>query len=167
MLSLDSPNWAKLEDAYGDAATIPELLRQLESLPDADGKSEPWFSIWSALAHQDDVYPASFAAVPHVVRILATSPASAPAVYFQFPAWVEVCRQKNNLTVPPELAAAYFKALGMLADLVCAASSRDWDFDFLRVALSAMAISKGSALIAEIFQELDEDAAKKFLAHKR
>ena len=164
MLSLDSPDWAKLKHAYGDAADIPYLLRQLESFPDADGASEPWFSIWSALAHQGDVYSASFASVPHVVRILTASPALAPAVYLQFATWIEICRQKARFSVPLELAAPYFEALSMLPSLVCAASSRDWDFDFLRIALSAMAVSKDSALMAQVLQELDQSAAEAFLS---
>ena len=69
-----------------------------------------------------------------------------------------------RLSVPPELAAPYFDALGRLPSLVCAASLRDWNFDFLRIALSAMAISKGSALMAQVLQELDQSAAEAFLA---
>jgi hypothetical protein len=167
VISLDSPDWASLQHAYGNASDIPALLRQLETVPAAEGNSEPWFSLWSALAHQGDVYTASFAAVPHVVRVLATSPSSASFTYFQFPAWVEICRQRHNLTVPDELSASYFTALEKLGHLVCAASSSDWDFEFLRVALSAMAISKGSALTAEALLQLDEVSAEEFLAPRR
>ena len=167
MISLDSPDWASLEHAYGNASNIPGLLRRLETLPAAEGNSEPWFSLWSALAHQGDVYTASFAAVPHVIRVLATSPTSAPSSYFQFPVWVEICRQRHKLNVPADLSGSYFTALDKLGQLVCAATSRDWDFEFLRVALSAMAISKGSALMAEALLELDEVSAEVFLAPRR
>ena len=69
VLALDAPRWAELRTAYGAAGDIPEMLRDLESVPNSkDYRDEPWFSIWSALAHQGDVYSASFAAVPHVVR---------------------------------------------------------------------------------------------------
>jgi len=71
MLDLDDPRWSDLTHAYGKASDIPDLLRQLDKLPLATGDAEPWFSLWSALAHQGDVYPASFAAVPHVVAMLA------------------------------------------------------------------------------------------------
>lgn len=163
MISLDSPDWASLQHAYGNASDIPALLRQLETLPAATGNSDPWFSLWSALAHQGDVYTASFAAVPHVVRVLATSPSSASFAYFQFPAWVEICRQRHNLNVPDQLSAAYFAALEKLGHLVCAATSSDWGFEFLRAALSAMAISKGSVLMAEALLQLDEVSAEEFL----
>jgi hypothetical protein len=167
MLNLDSPEWASLEHAYGSASDIPDLLRQLATLPSSEGNAEPWFSIWSALAHQGDVYTASFAAVSHVVRFLATAPAVAPFVYFQFPAWVEICRQRHGLTVPGDLSNDYFTALKMLGSLVCAASSRDWDHDFVVCALAAMAVSKGFPLIAEAIQELDEATAETFLKEIR
>jgi hypothetical protein len=163
MLSLDSLEWKELKHAYGSASDIPELLRQLDTLPSANGTAEPWFSLWSALAHQGDVYSASFAAVPHVVRVLATAPEVASSTYFQFPTWVEICRQRHSLHVPDHLASDYFHALKMLAGLVCAASAREWDSDFLSVALSAMAVSKGFALIAEAMQELNNDTAEEFL----
>ena len=159
MLSLDSPEWANLEHAYGRASDIPELLRRLEG----EGSSEPWFSIWSALAHQGDVYSASFAAVPHVIRVLATAPAKASGSYFQFPSWVEICRQRHGLTVPGHLAADYFQALKMLAGLVCAAAVNEWDDEFLALAMSALAVSKGFASVAEAVQELNGEIAGEFL----
>jgi hypothetical protein len=138
MLSLDSSRWSELKHAYGAASDIPELLRRLDALPTADGDEEPWFSLWSALAHQGDVYSASFAAVPHVVKALASAPSLAHFTYFQFPAWVEICRTKNSVPVPDDLAAAYFGALSQLPSLVAAAASREWDEDFLACALSAL-----------------------------
>jgi hypothetical protein len=155
MISLDSPEWANLKHAYGNASNIPDLLRQLNTFPSSEGTSEPWFSIWSTLAHQGDVYSASFAAVPHVVQILATAPSKASYEYFQFPAWIEICRQKLQLPVPDALAVDYFQALKMLAPLVGAVAVRDWNSDFLRAAMSALAISKGFPSIGEAAQELD------------
>ena len=57
-LPLDSPRWPELNHAYGKASDIPALLRQLDSFPPSGPDDEPWFSLWSALAHQGDVYPA-------------------------------------------------------------------------------------------------------------
>lgn len=164
MLSLDSPKWAELEHAYGPAADIPDLLRQLEELPPSAGDIEPWFSIWSSLAHQGDVYSASFAAVPHVVRILQEDPTRTDLSYFQFPAWVEVCRQKNSVEIPPDLKEPYFTALAQLPALVAAASQREWDADFLSCALSAIAAAKGFGSVAEAVQEITPEVAKDFMA---
>jgi hypothetical protein len=163
MLSLDSPKWSELVHAYGAATNIPDLLRQLERVPPYDGETEPWFSIWSALAHQGDVYSASFAAVPHVVRILAQAPDKADFSYFQFPAWVEICRQKKSVAIPEELATDYFAALRQLPDLVAQAADREWDEALLICALSAIAAAKGYVKVAEALQELSSSVAEEFL----
>jgi hypothetical protein len=163
VLSLDSSRWSELEHAYGEASDIPELLRELSRLPTAEGQNEPWFSLWSALAHQGDVYSASFASVPHVVAALASCPASADSTYFQFPAWVEICRAKNEVDVPEDLAPDYFAALSRLPSLVAEASPREWDADFLACALSAVAAAKGQPAVAEAALELSPDVASEFL----
>jgi hypothetical protein len=163
MLSLDSPRWTTLQHAYGDASDIPALLRQLADFPPSEGNEEPWFTIWSALAHQGDVYPASFAAVPHVVAALATNPTRASGTYFQFPAWVEICRHRKCVEVPDDLAFAYRLALKQLPALVAAAASREWDGDFLPCALSAIAASKGFPAVAEAALELSPDIAIEFI----
>jgi hypothetical protein len=107
VLGLESPRWSELTHAYGVATDIPELLRQLESLPPSGGDAEPWFSIWSSLAHQGTIYPASFAAVPWVVDFLARAPANGDFSYFQFPAWVEICRLKSGVPIPPDLDSVF------------------------------------------------------------
>lgn len=163
MLSLDSQCWLELETAYGKAQKIPTLLAQLENLPKAVGEQEPWFSLWSALAHQGDVYSASFAAVPHVVAALARDPIQADSTYFQFPAWVEICRHKQEVEVPSDLKAAYLESLSILPKLVAAASARAWDAEFLQCALSAIAVAKGYSTIAEATLELSPDVAEEFI----
>jgi len=163
MISLDSPKWSELRHAYGSASDIPNLLRQLEEMPSFAGRNEPWFSIWSSLAHQGDVYSASFAAVPHVIRILSQAPTKADFSFFQFPAWVEICRQKNAVVIPKELEEDYFSALKQLPHLVAIASEREWNENFLVCALSAIAVSKGYGLVAEVVMELTSDTANEFM----
>jgi hypothetical protein len=163
MLLLESPRWADLTHAYGPASDIPALLRVLEKLPECRGEEEPWFTLWSALAHQGDVYSASFAAVPYVVKALATDPARADSAYFQFPAWVEICRHRKGVTIPQDLKSAYDAALRQLPTLVAAAAAREWDSAFLRSALSAIAASKGHADVAEAVLELDSEVTREFM----
>lgn len=162
-LSLDSPRWGELEHAYGTAEDMPDLLRQLDALPKSEGEQEPWFSLWSALAHQNDVYPATFAAVPHVVRALSQSPSTADASYFQFPAVVEAWRQAQGTDIPEDLKTNYFAALAELPRLVAQASSREWDGEFLACALCAIAVAKGFGTVAEAVLELSPDVAEEFM----
>jgi hypothetical protein len=164
MLSLDDPRWNELEHAYGVASDIPALLGQLIDLPASSGEAEPWFSLWSALAHQRDVYSASFAAVPHVVAALATNPLKADESYFQFPAWVECCRVRRQVPIPDDLAADYNDALSQLPMLVAEASKRPWNEEgFMQCALAAVAAAKGYPIVAEAILELNSDMAETFL----
>lgn len=163
MLSLDSQKWSELKHAYGSASNIPDLLRQLETLPASEGDKEPWFSLWSSLAHQGDVYSASFAAVPYVVQALKQSPTTADFAYFQFPAWVEICRQKNSIQVPKDLETSYFASLKLLPSLVAVAAEREWDSKLLCCVLSAIAASKGFGSVAEAVMEINTDVAEEFM----
>lgn len=163
MLELDDPHWAELRHAYGYGFDTPLLLARLCNSSSSLGRDEPWFTLWSSLAHQGDVYPASFAAVPHVVRVLAKNPAMSDHSFFQFPAWVEICRQKKRIPVPDFLSDDYFSSLRQLPTLVASAASRDWDDGFLSCALSALAAAKGYGVIAEAVLELNTQTAKEFL----
>ncbi|OGB15808.1 MAG: hypothetical protein A2W72_04505 [Burkholderiales bacterium RIFCSPLOWO2_12_67_14] len=154
MLNLESSRWSELEHAYGQASDIPPLLRQLHGLPPSAGESEPWFTLWSALAHQGDVYPASFAAVPHVIAALATAPSKADASFFHFPAWVEICRAKHGTVIPVDLAGDYFASLKRLPALVAEAASERNDPGFAACALAAVAAALGQHAMAEVILEM-------------
>jgi hypothetical protein len=162
LISLDDPaRWAKLQHAYGPASDTPALLKKLYGLPAAsESDAEPWYSLCSSLTHQGDVYSATYAAVPHVIEALSTDPAKADEAYFDFPAWVEICRQKKNLEVPDELRASYFAALSRLPSLVAQAADRPWSDSFLLSALSAISAAKGNTAVAEVVLELVPDVAR-------
>ena len=159
MLSLDSPRWGELEHAYGHAGDIPALLAELRSFPKSEGQREPWFSIWSALAHQGDVYSASFAAVPHVISVLASDPMRCDSAYFQFPAWVEICRINKSVPVPSDLQQAYFDSLVSLPMLAARWADKAWSDSDLVCVLSAIAAVKGHPAIAETVIEMSDSNA--------
>ena len=164
VLDLDSPRWLELRHAYGNAGDIPALLRALAARPDAEGPNEePWFTLWSALAHQDDVYSASFAAVPHVVRILADAPALGGSDLLHFPAWVEVCRLKKTAPVPTDLMDSYSAAIGALPALAARSLEGRRDESRLRCACAAIAAAKGQVAMAEAMLELSPAVASDFL----
>ena len=159
MLPLDSPRWSELEHAYGVASDIPDLLRLLSQFPaESSYKSEPWFSLWSSLYHQGDIYSASFAAVPHVIEALAADPARASLSYFLLPASIEVQRVSSGAAIPPELEAAYYAALGRIPKLFLAASRPSWRQDLCTAALAAMAAATGNHQVAKLLLETEPDA---------
>jgi hypothetical protein len=110
--------------------------------------------LWSALAHQGDVYSASFAAVPHVIAALATAPTKADASFFHFPAWVEICRVKQEVQIPTDLAVAYFAALQRLPALVAEAAPGRNEPDFVACATAAVAAALGQHAMAEVMLQM-------------
>jgi hypothetical protein len=165
MLPLDDPRWAELRHAYGPASDIPELLRQLRSFPPEDAHdAEPYYSLWSALCHQDDVYPASYAAVPHIVEMLLAAPEKAHWSAVQLVVCIEISRARGRgLAMPAALRAAYDAALPRLADFVRQIASARWDEGVSRVMLAALATSKGHVTLAEGILELEPEVLGEFL----
>jgi len=69
MLALDDPRWSTLQHAYGPARDTPEHLRALSAAPPGrDGAI--WAALASSLLHQGGLYPATYAAVPHLAALL-------------------------------------------------------------------------------------------------
>lgn len=168
MLPLDSKQWSELSHAYGDASDIPSLLSELAPLPpDVGSEAEPYFSLWSALCHQGDVYVGSYAALPHIVRVMGTAPERVPMTLFLMVACIEVARMKGRgPAVPPDLQADYSAALSRIPELVGAASRLSWDHWYCGAVLAAVAAAKGFAELAEAVLELDPDTVKDVLRRK-
>jgi hypothetical protein len=166
MLSLDSPAWQHLLHAYGPATDIPGLLRQLEESPGPHSsyKDEPWYSLWSSLCHQGDVYTASYAAVPHILRIALLTKDPIDPGFFQLPACVEIARASSRgPALQPDLADAYLQALNCIPDCVHAHSSETWDEGMMQCVAAALAVSKGHSRLAEAIVMLDSDMIDKII----
>ncbi|MFC9281129.1 hypothetical protein [Streptomyces collinus] len=63
-------NWTQMHDCYGDVDRVPVLLERVELEDDADAWEELGYRL--VLEH-DLVFPASFAALPRLVRLAAKS----------------------------------------------------------------------------------------------
>lgn len=156
MLDLDSSYWSELKTAYGSAEGIPALLAQLKEFPRTQSyRDEPWFSLWSALCHQDDVYSASFAAVPHIIAALHIDPVRADFNYFQLPVCIELARLEKGLQVPTELDFAYRKAIADLPALAAKAAVENWPDEKCAVALAATAVATGKYDLARLLIEIE------------
>lgn len=157
MLALDSPFWSELRHAYGDASDIPALLSQLSSFPsESSYQDEPWFTLWSSLCHQGDIYSASFAAVPHIVKALAGDPSRASMSFFLLPARIELERESKSTVVPASLSAAYSKALVQLPSLAAAAAQPAWNESICTSALAASAVATGNHQTARLLLETEQ-----------
>jgi hypothetical protein len=186
MLDLDSPYWAELTHAYGNAAksdlapttwsagegwgdfeevlSIPTLLRQLETYPvsASDGwQADPWYSLWGTLCHQGDVYTASYAAVPHVVRIALALTVLPDWQFFGLPASIEISRASGRgPEIPEALSESYYAALRDLHVLAYRNRDREWDEMLSRAIAAALVTSKGHAVLGETIFELSPDAVR-------
>jgi hypothetical protein len=169
MLALDSPAWSQLSHAWGEASDIPDLLRQLDDLPPyEDYRTEPYFSLWSTLCHQGDVYTASCAAVPHLVEVWKRHPTRAPWSVIGLASAIEVARATGRgPEVPSALAQGYFAALAAVPALAALAAAEPWDELRCRVITSAIAAAKGQPRLADAIGELAPDMAEKFLEEWR
>jgi hypothetical protein len=160
MLGLDDPRWSEFEHAYGAAADIPDLLRLLETSPGPTQgfEDEPWYSLWSCLCHQDDAYTASYAAVPHVVRIALAAPGPIDFSFLLLPASVEIARVTGHAPeLPVELADPYLRAITGLAEVVSRHGHRSSDKAMLVSSAAALAVGEGDIDLAK--RILDEDDA--------
>ena len=166
MLPLDDPRWSDLSHAYGSASDIPQLLGQLAkaTTPRQDWQDEPWFSLWSSLCHQGDVYSASYAAVPHIVDIACHAPDPIDFSFFNLPASVEVARNSGRgPDVPPDLIGPYQHAIARPTECVAMHRDATWDQSMLISAFGAQAAAKGHLRIAEAIMNLDDELIEKLI----
>lgn len=165
MLSLADARWSALSDAYGASSGIPKLLADAEKLPeDSDGQTEPYFSLWSALCHQGDVYSASYAAVPHLVRIIEANTDRFRWTLLLMVHAIEVARSEGRgPPVPDDLMAAYQDALARIPAIASRLLSRDMGEEELRVILAACASAKGFPSVGEAIAELTPDVTRRLL----
>jgi hypothetical protein len=159
MIELSSHRWSELTHAYGEAVDIPPLLESLRMAPiTADEQSEPWFSLWSALCHQSDVYTASYAAVPHVVTIAATKPRGERLDHIHFIASVEAFRHKENApAIPTDLESDYLSSIKQAANLTLDSLEAGWDEAGYKVLLGALAVLRGQYKLGSAIFELEEE----------
>jgi hypothetical protein len=113
MLSLDDKRWQTLAGGY----RVPFDPRpQLSQLAANNDTKAAWHALWEELHHQGDVGEASYAAVPHLVRIYRQRGAVDWNTY-AIVAVIELARDVGkNPPVPKWLQEDYFRALRDLAE---------------------------------------------------
>lgn len=150
-------DWASLHHAYGPAGDMPALLAQARAADaPVNFQSEPWFSLWSALDHQGDVYSASYAAVPELVDVAAERSDAVRVESLYLAACIELDRQSPRAPVIPEdLRKEYDQAIGRAAVLAARADLGAASPDHRQMLSIADAVFKGD--FAKARQLLDAD----------
>ncbi|SMB94215.1 hypothetical protein [Deinococcus hopiensis] len=153
VLAPDDSRWASLRHAYGSAADVPDLLRQLDGKPAPQGSEEPWFSLWSALCHQGDVYTASYAALPYLMADAARVPPAERLGHLHLAGTIAaLSRAERSPAVPEDLTAAFKDAVHLLGELAIEAlvTLPIASEEELSVLLGAVAVAKGQAPLGNL-----------------
>ena len=150
MLDLADTKWKELHGGYRIPydASIP--LRALQ-----DG-IDVWDELWDELHHQGDVDLASYAAVPHLVRIGGESTQRDWNLY-ALVAIIEVERhRKGNPALPDWLQGGYEDALVRLSTLASADVASNPDSETTRAILAVLALANGELKLGAMLSGLDE-----------
>lgn len=134
------------------------LLRQLE----AGGNAEAaWAKLWEELHHQGDVGEASYAAVPHLVRVQANRPDVNWNMYALI-STIEIERhRRGNPPLPAWLAESYLDAWVRVLEIGCRDLRRTHDPLATTSILGALALAKrqlklGAFIAHSDASEIDE-----------
>ena len=154
MLDLDDPRWAGLKGGYKVPFDPRPLLKRLKS----DTNVGPvWSELWNALHHQGDVGEASFAAVPHIVRVYCNRCVPDWNAYAMV-AVIELARNRDqNPDVPGWLKAEYFAAIDKLAEKGLSELSRAQDPETYRAFLAVIALKNGLRSHASLLLKYSEE----------
>jgi hypothetical protein len=154
MLSLDDNRWNGLTGGYRMKCDPRPMLAALES---EQTRETAWHELWEELRHQGDVGEASYASVPHLVRIHRTSGTVDWNTYAMV-AIIELARGKgNNPGLPTWLEEDYFRAIRELAEIGVAEIWRTEEPDTVRAILGLIAIAKGLRTHGRFLVEYSED----------
>lgn len=95
MLPLNDPRWKALHGGYRTPYDASVALARLERGEDV------WEELWQELHHQGDVGDASYASVPHLVRICSALPERDSNLY-ELVSTIEVERHRRSNPQVPE-----------------------------------------------------------------
>jgi len=157
-------DWTTLRHAYGGAANIPELLDQARRAPAGGSyRDEPWFSLWSALCHQGDVYTASYAALPELLAIAQARQEDHAAARecVLLAGMIELDRAlpegRSPPPIPSSLTTAYHTALEEGVRLAQSLRARERNQSYARGLDIAAAAMSGNAAEARRLDRLDDE----------
>lgn len=154
-LSLDSPRWAELAQAYGTAEDVPRLLEALACIGREDARAEVWFALWRTLFRPGEVYTASYAAVPHLLEIASTLAVRERAEAMHLVVRIEISRcEGRSAPVPADVVEGYATAVDSLASHVGAAAGEPWPAEVAQIFAAALLVGKRQPELARGLLEL-------------
>lgn len=157
MLGLDDERWSSFKGGYRTPFDPRPSLVAIESGTNVDAA---WHALWEGLHHQGDVGDASYATVPHLVRIHRKHGGPDWNTY-ALVAIIELAREQGkNPKVPDWLEHDYSGALQDLAVRGATELARADNPDEVRAILSVLALSKGARSHARMLVNYSEEELK-------
>jgi hypothetical protein len=154
-LSLDSPRWAELTQAYGTAEDVPRLLEALACIGREEARAEVWFALWRTLHRPEEAFTASFAAVPHLLEIGRTFALRERAEAIHLVARIEIARSAGrSAPVPADVVEGYAAAVDGLASHADASVGEPWPADVAQILSAALLVGKRQPELARALLEV-------------
>ncbi len=153
-MSYDDPKWREMLGGYKIPYDPTPALKKLESGDDMDGA---WEELWNELYHQGDLGEASYAVVPHLVRIHKEN-RNLDWNLYGFVSTVEIERKKiDNPAIPGWLEATYASALKDLLNVALYDLMQSDDSLTVRLILAFIVLAKGYRKFGALISDFDED----------
>jgi hypothetical protein len=158
MFPLDDARWLTMDGGYRLPYDPRQALERLDR-----GDQTAWDELWNELHHQGDVGVASYAAIPHILRIHVRRDVVDWQTYLMMGV-VELCREENeNPPIPPWLEAGYASAWKDALGVALRDLSRTDDETAVRVILGFIAMAKQSRLLGELLLTFDASELKEMV----
>lgn len=149
-MKLDDPKWQELDGAYRVPYNPAPALKKLQQGGDI------WDELWENLHHQGDVGEASYAAVPHLVRIAIKLP-SRDWNFYGIISTIEIERHHSrNPPLPLWLIDAYEAAWQELFTLALSDLKESPDELTIRSILGVIALAKKDFKLGAVLAHSDE-----------
>lgn len=164
MLDFTDARWSGLHGGYRVPYDPRPALTNLErehAVPRA------WDELWQELHHQGDVGTASYAAVPHLLRIHKARGAPDWNTFALAGCIEQVRRTGRNPVMPTWLQDGYERAWRDIVDVALADLARSSESTLVRSAIGVIAMARGLTRIGEAILDFTEDELAEMIAEYR
>jgi hypothetical protein len=153
--------WIGLLGGYRVPYDPRDALRRLEEGKDIE---DTWRELWNELYHQGDVGPASYAAVPHLVRIHAMRQAVDWNTYALVATIEEARRDGRNPEIPFDMREAYESAWHDLVNIGLRELQDAEESTLVCSIIGVIAVGKGQFTLGQLAVSLTEDERRELLS---
>jgi hypothetical protein len=162
-MDLDDSQWPRLLGGYRLPYDPRKAFIALERADNPDDADNAWKELWTELHHQGDVGDASYAAVPHLVRIHATRGVADWNTYALVATIEDARRDGHNPKLPANLRDAYEAAWRELVKLGLRELVAAEDPTLVVSIIGAIAIGKGQFTLGRLAVAFTEDERQEMI----